>query len=153
MSFLRRKSIALSILTLAVIAAGHSVAADDAPEAAKDESLSRDTTHGELEILNLTATPSMDALTFRGTARNPYDEPIDGIRLIMQVRSDSDPGSPELARAQKVLDAKLPPTAHTAFEIAVKISPSTLGEPGLALRAFAIQRGDEVLPRTPMWRE
>lgn len=153
MSHLLRKAIVLSLLPLLLSAGNRPAAAADAPAAAKDEAQQRDTTHGELEILNVTATPSLDALTFRGTVRNSYEQPIDGIRLIMQIRSDTGPESPELARAQKVLDAKLAPTEHTAFEIEVKVDPSKLAEPGLLLRAFAMQRGEEMLPRTPIWRD
>ena len=149
MSNLHRKTIALATLFLFV---SLPVAAADAPDA-KEPSVERDTAHGELEILNLTATPSLGSLTFRGTVRNVYDQPIEGIRLIMQVRSDPTADSPELARAQKVLDLKLAPAEHASFEIAANIDPATLANPGLLLRAFAMKRGDEALPRTPIWRD
>lgn len=138
---------------LGVVVAGSVVPARASDPASKEATAGRDIRHGELEILNVTATPSVDALTFRGTARNPYDQPVDGIRLIMQVRGDPSPDAPEIARAQKVLDARLGTGEHTAFEIAVKVDPTTLSQPGLLLRAFAIQRGGEVLPRTPIWRD
>jgi hypothetical protein len=109
--------------------------------------------HGELELLNVTATPTVDALTFRGTVRNPYDQPIEGIRLVMQVRSDPTLDAPELARSQRVMDAKLAPGDHVPFEIAVKIVPESLAHPGFLLQAFASSRAGEKLPTPPIWRE
>jgi hypothetical protein len=148
---MHRKLIALSI-AIAVFVAHPCLAAEE-PEKAKDAAAERDIAHAELEVLNLTATPSINSLTFRGTVRNSYDQPIDGIRLIMQVRSDPKPEAPELGRAQKVLEARLAPGEHTAFDIAVKIDPASLAEPGLLLRAYAMKRGEEVLSRPPIWRE
>ena len=127
---------------------GTSIAADEAPPTDGGRSIE----HGELELLNVTATPSVDSLTFRGTVRNPYER-VEGIRLVMQVRSDPSPESPEMARAQKVMDTKLATGDHVPFDITVKITPGSIAQPGFLLQAFAMSRGDEKLSPPPIWRE
>jgi len=109
--------------------------------------------YGELELLNVTTTPDIDSLTFRGVFRNEFDEPVDGIRVVLRILHDKDPTSGEIVRAQEILDAHLEPAEHMPFEITAKVRPTSLANVGLFLHGFAVHRGGEVLPISPLWQE
>ncbi len=107
--------------------------------------------YGELELLNVTTNLGIDSLTFRGTFRNKFDQPVDGIRVVLRILSEPSPTAPELTRAQKILDTHLEPAAHVAFEITAEAKPTSLANVGLYLNGFAIRRGGEELPISPLW--
>jgi hypothetical protein len=107
--------------------------------------------YGELELLNVTTNATADSITFRGTFRNHFDQPVDGIRVVLRILSDPSPAALELTRAQKVLDTHLEPAAHVAFDISAQANPNSLGNVGLYLNGFAVHRGGEELPIPPIW--
>lgn len=109
--------------------------------------------YGELTLQNVTTTPNIDSLTFRGTFRNRFDDPVDGIRVVLRIMQEPSPTAPVIARAQKVLDDHLEPGAHIGFEITVKVKPTSLANPGIFLHGFAVRRGGEELPISPLWEE
>jgi len=107
--------------------------------------------YGDLEIINVTTTPRIDSLTFQGSFRNQFEQPVDGIRVVLLISQDPSEKAPILARAHKVLDTHLEPDEHTPFEITAKIRPNSLNNAGLRLYGFAIRRGGEELPVSPLW--
>jgi len=109
--------------------------------------------HGQLELLNVTTTPAIDSPTFRGIFRNEFDEPVDGIRVVLRILHEKDPTSGEIVRAQETLDAHLEPAEHMAFEITAKVRPTSLANVGMYLHGFAVRRGGEELPISPLWQE
>jgi hypothetical protein len=126
-----------------------SCTAFERPAADEDKPLDEGFVHGQLELLNVTTTP--DSLTFRGTFRNQFNDPVDGIRVVLRVLQDPSPTAPELARAQKVLDTHLEPAEHASFEISATVQTKSLANVGLFLHGFAVRRGGEELPISPLW--
>lgn len=139
--------IALLATCLSLFLSCTSMDADPGERAALDETFA----YGQLELLNVTTTPKDDSLTFRGTFRNQFNDPVDGIRVVLRILSDPSPTAAEVARAQKILDEHLEPAAHVPFEITAKVRPDSLANVGLFLHGFAIHRGGEELPISPLW--
>jgi hypothetical protein len=109
--------------------------------------------YGRLEMMNITTTPAIDSLTLRGLFRNPYDEPIEDIRIVLRITSDSSPTSRILVRAQNLMETVLEPGASVPFAITAKVNPESLTDVGMFLDGFAVRRGGEVLPVSPVWEE
>lgn len=134
---------ALTVLALSCAASSHNAAAANTEEA----------DYGKLELLNVTTTPLVDAITFRGSFRNPFNEATDGIRIVLRIAQEPGENAPTLVREQKVLDTHLEPGEHTPFEITAKVRPQSLANAGLYLHGFAVRRGGQELPVSPLWGE
>jgi hypothetical protein len=147
MTKLRRATFAATVAALAFALSCSSLQSPPDAKPIDDQAI-----YGRLEMLNVTTTPKVDTLTFRGTFRNQFNDPVDGIRVVLRILQDPSPTSPELARAQKVLDAHLEPGAHMPFEITAKVRPASLANVGFFLNGFAVTRGGEELPISPLWK-
>jgi hypothetical protein len=109
--------------------------------------------YGRLEMMNVTSTSHIDSLTLRGIFKNPYDETVDGIRVVLRITEQRSPTSAVIVRAQDLMDTSLEPGATVPFAITAKVDPTTLINVGMYLEGFAVRRGDELLPVSPAWEE
>jgi hypothetical protein len=90
-------------------------------------------------------------LKIRGRIRNPYDQPVDGVRLVLRILSMPGPQGHELDRFQQVLEERVEGGAQIPLRLDVQTMYGTFG--GLTLQAFAIRRGGQTLPLPPEWKE
>jgi len=90
-------------------------------------------------------------LKIRGRIRNPYDQPVDGVRLVLRILSMPGPQGRELDRFQRVLDERFEGGGQTPLRLDVQTMYGSFG--GFVLQAFAIRRGGQTLPLPAEWKE
>jgi len=109
---------------------------------------------GQLAIFITDQTTDGRNLKLRGLVANPYDVPVDGVRLVFRIRSTVNPTSRTLDRFQKVMNLHLAPAARAPLSWDIQtMYAGQSGMSGFSLQAFAIKRGEETLPLPPEWRE
>lgn len=109
--------------------------------------------YGRLEMFNITTSPTIDSMILRGVFRNPYDEPVEGIRVVLRVTETKDPKSRVILREQKEMDSRVEPGGTVPFAIPAKAEPHSLEGVGILLEGCAIRRGGELLPVSPAWQQ
>lgn len=93
-------------------------------------------------------------IKIRGLIRNPYDEAVEGVRLVLRILTIPGPEGRELDRFQRVLDTRIGPGEQTALRFdAQTMYAGQGGFTGFTLLAFGIRRGAHELPMPPQWRE
>ena len=90
-------------------------------------------------------------LKIRGRIRNPYDQPVDGVRLVLRILSMPGPQGHELDRFQQVLEERFGGGEQIPLRLDVKTMYGSFG--GFVLQAFAIRRGGQTLPLPAEWKE
>lgn len=109
---------------------------------------------GELQIFSTGLMTDGRNLKVRGLIRNPYSEPIDGIRVIFRMLASPEDGAREVDRFQRVLDHRLAAGEQTALRFDVQTMYAGMGGMNrFELAAFAIARGGQALPPPPGWKE
>jgi len=146
-----------SVVRLAVFVVLGGVAASCASQQPAKDAVApkviRGQEYGRLEMFNVTTSPTIDSVILRGVFRNPYDEPIEGIRVVLRFTENRDPKSRIILRAQNQMDSRLAPGETVPFAISVKADPHELVGAGTLLEGCAMRRGGEVLPASPAWQE
>lgn len=88
--------------------------------------------------------PNGRLLVIRGQWHNPYDEPVDGIRFVVQLLAAGD--TPRvLDRIEQDLDRRIPPGRTMAFDRDVP-TPYAYVLSSIAVLAFAKHRGTAEFP-------
>lgn len=111
---------------------------------------------GQLQVFVTDQTTDGRNIHLRGSIRNPYPDPVDGVRVMFLMVTTPDPGQEprELDRAQKVLSVRLASGERTILRLDLQsMYAGQAGRTRFALVAFAIKRGDQELPPPPDWKE
>jgi hypothetical protein len=108
---------------------------------------------GQLQVFVTSQVTDGRNIKLRGLIRNPYPETVDGVRVIMRILSEPGPSARELDRTQKVFDERVPGGEKTVLSLDVQTMYAGISGGGFQLLAFAIKRGDQVLPLPPDWKE
>ncbi|HYD47593.1 MAG TPA: hypothetical protein VEB21_04565 [Terriglobales bacterium] len=106
----------------------------------------------QLEIPYARTVPKGNHAVLNFSVRNPYKEEVDGIRVVFRVTTSRDPGAPEVTRVQKELAGRVGAGNVQPFEIEVPAEARQRGA-GTYLRAYALRRGNEVVPLPPEWQK
>jgi hypothetical protein len=107
---------------------------------------------GQLQVFITSQTTDGRNLKLRGLIRNPYLEPIEGVRLVFRILSAPSADARELDRMYKVLDDHLAGGEQTALRWDLQTMYAQ-GGGGFQILAFAIKRGGQPLPAPPDWKE
>ena len=107
--------------------------------------------HGVLQVFVTDQLTDGRNLKIRGRIRNPYDQPVDGVRLVLRILSMPGPQGHELDRFQQVLDERFEGGAQIPLRLDVQTMYGSFG--GFVLQAFAIRRGGQSLPLPAEWKE
>ena len=92
-------------------------------------------------------------IKIRGLIRNPYNETVEGVRLVLRILTIPGPEGRELDRFQRVLDTRIGPDEQTALRVDAQTMYAGQSGFGFTLLAFGIRRGGHELPMPPQWRE
>ena len=109
---------------------------------------------GQLQIFSTGLTTDGRNIKVRGLIRNPYPEPVEGIRVVFLMLASPEDGARVLDRFQRLLDDRLASGEQTALRFDVQTMYAGMG--GLnrfEIGAFAVKRGGQPLPPPPDWRE
>jgi hypothetical protein len=139
---------------VAVLCAPPAAAPPSAPAAASSDLSAVDPVLAERGVLQIFVTDQLTDgrnLKIRGRIRNPYDQPVDGVRLVLRILSMPGPQGRELDRFQQVLDERVGGGEQIPLRFDVQTMYGSFG--GFVLQAFAIRRGSEALPLPPEWKE
>jgi len=107
---------------------------------------------GQLQVFITGQMTDGRNIHLRGLIRNPYLEPIEGVRVLLQVLSAPSMQGRELDRIQKVLDVHLESGERTALRLDIQTMYAGASGSGFRLQAFAITRGGQALPPPPDWK-
>lgn len=88
--------------------------------------------------------PNCWKLMMRGRLHNPYDQAVDGVRLIVRLRASGEEAR-EIERVEMALDLELDPGETVPFNREVP-TPCTSSFNDIAVVAFAAHRGASTLP-------
>lgn len=109
---------------------------------------------GQLQVFITGQTTDGRNIKLRGLIRNPYSDPVEGVRVIFRMLTAPSADARELDRVQKVLEEQLASGEQTALRLDVQtMYAGQSGMSGFSLQAFAIKRGGQVLPPPPGWKE
>ena len=142
-----RTSLLLLLLPMA-LTAGCAATQPVAPPADELE-----TRYGKLERVKALQSIENDQLHLEVTVRNPFAEPVVGVRLLFRLLVSRDPDALEIVRKQKVHDGDLAPGAEVTIDLALPRQAGQRGSFGTFLEAFAVERGGKSLPLPPQWQE
>lgn len=106
---------------------------------------------GVLQIFVTSQLTDGRNLKIRGRIRNPYTEPVDGVRLVLRILTVPSPEGRQLDRFQQVLDEHLAGGEQTPLRLDVQTMYG--GQGGFIVQAFAIRRNGQPLPAPPDWKE
>jgi len=88
--------------------------------------------------------PNGQMLIVRGTLHNPYDEPVEGVRLVLRLLTAGE-APRELDRIERDLDVSIPPGGKVALNREVMSGYAYVFN-SIAVAAFAKRRGAVDLP-------
>jgi hypothetical protein len=146
---------ALLASLVAISCAPPTAAPPTPPEAAAPhEQLAVDPVLAERGVLQIFVTDQLTDgrnLKIRGRIRNPYDQRVDGVRLVLRILSMPGSQGHELDRFQQVVDEPVAAGEQIPLRLDVQTMYGSFG--GLTLQAFAIRRGGQTLPLPPEWKE
>ncbi len=109
---------------------------------------------GQLQIFSTGLMTDGRNIKVRGLIRNPYPEPIEGIRVVFLMMASPEENARVLDRFQQVLDERLPSGAQTTLRFDVQTMYAGIGGMNrFELQAFAIKRAGRDLPLPPGWTE
>ena len=108
---------------------------------------------GQVQLLSTEIRTDADFIRLRGMMKNPYDEPVEGVRMICRILNDPSPTAVELDRFQRVLDVTLASGAQTSFNLDLQSNHAGTRFGSVRVQAFAIKRGDRTMPLPPEWRQ
>jgi hypothetical protein len=109
---------------------------------------------GQLPVFLTDQTSDGRNIKLRGLVGNPYPDSINGVRVIFRMLAAPDEAARELDRFQKVMEVQLGPGARTPISWDIQTMYAGLaGRSGFTLQAFAIRRGDQMLPLPPDWKD
>lgn len=110
--------------------------------------------YGQLQVFTTSQSTDGRNIRLRGTIRNPYAQPVEGVRLIFRILSSPSPDARELDREQRVVDGHLDAGAAMPLRWDLQTMYAGQSSPsGFTLQAFAAKRGGQSLPAPPGWRE
>ncbi len=107
---------------------------------------------GQLQVYTPSLSSDGRRIRIRGMVRNPYAEPVDGVRLVFRLLSRQDARANEFERMQRTLDARVAPDGHVSIHWDVESGYA--GTPGWSfeLQAFAVRRGGEAVQPPAGWQ-
>ncbi len=109
---------------------------------------------GQLQIFSPGLMTDGRNIKVRGRVRNPYPEPIEGIRVVFLMMASPENGVRVLDRFQEVLDDRLASGEQAPLRFDVQTMYAGMGGMNrFELLAFAIKRGGHDLPLPPDWKE
>ena len=108
---------------------------------------------GQLQVFVTSQLTDGRNLKLRGLIRNPYAEPVEGIRLVFRMLSTPSADARELDRRQQVMEQRLAGGEQTALRFDVQTMYAGASGGGFVVQAFGIKRGGVELPLPPDWRE
>jgi hypothetical protein len=109
---------------------------------------------GELQVFTTGLLTDGRNVKLRGLIRNPYPETVEGVRLIFRMLAGPPEDARVLDRFQRVMEERLASGAQTALRFDAQTMYA--GQGGLwwfDVQAFAIKRGNQLLPVPPDWKE
>ncbi len=109
---------------------------------------------GQLQIFSPGLMTDGRNIKVRGRVRNPYPEPIEGIRVVFLMMASPENGARVLDRFQEVLHDRLAYDEQAPLRFDVQTMYAGMGGMNrFELLAFAIKRGGQYLPLPPGWKE
>jgi hypothetical protein len=138
----RARPAARWLLGLAASVAAQLAEGQVTPAATPDASFSE---HGRLDTqVRQVRRPNCWALVIRGRVHNPYPEPVEGVRLVVRLRTSGQQPR-DLERLTTDLDKEIAPGASVGFDRELATScTSTFND--ITVVAFALRRGAADLP-------
>lgn len=107
---------------------------------------------GQLQVFVTGQMTDGRNIKLRGLIRNPYTDPVEGVRLIFRMLSAPDVHARELDRFQKVLGDRLDTGGQAAFSFDVQTMYAGASGAGFLIQAFAVKRAGQDLPLPPDWK-
>ena len=107
---------------------------------------------GQLQVFITDQMTDGRNLKLRGRVRNPYPDPVDGVRIICHILSEPGPNARELDRFETQTEDHLEPGAQAPLRFDVQTMYAGASWSGFRLEAFAVKRGNESMPVPAGWR-
>lgn len=138
----------LLTLTLLGLLAGGCAAAKPAPAPSTGLPLEA---NGQLALVRAVTQLSSDGTTLALTLKNPYLEPVHGVRVVYRVLVSREADAAEVARTQSSFSDTIEPGKEATVSISL---PPQAGQAGFGtfVHAFAMRRGDRDMTPPPFWR-
>jgi len=149
--------IVLVAVTLLLSACGATAPTATAPDPAWPGVVSDPSTmplaeFGQLAVFTTGLTTDGRNLHLRALIGNPYPDEVEGVRVVFEVLSRIDEAAPAMDQFQRDMDVTLASGQRTPLRWDLQTMYAGSGSGGFRVQAFAVKRGDKVLPPPPGWK-